>query len=427
MIIRSALAGLNFHKRMFARQKAKIVTKPKISNDNKIHNYKYMTKKIAVFGSTGSIGRQALEVIASQPGRFVAEVLTAHTNAALLIEQALKFRPNVVVIGSEEKYAEVAETLQPEGIKVYAGAKALEQVTEMESIDLILMAILGFQALPPILAALRNRKPVALANKEAVVVAGELIMETALKNRTPVIPVDSEHSAVFQCLMGEGDNPLEKIILTASGGPFPEHDPQMLASVTPEAALRHPTWQMGAKTTIDSATLMNKGLEVIEARWLFGLNPQQIEMVLHPQSVVHALTYFADGTVKALLSATDMRIPIQFALSYPHRLFNTYSRLDLTALQQLSFAPLDIKKFRNLALAFEALEKGGNMPCILNAANEIAVTAFLQKKISFPEIPELIERCMQTLPFTARPAWEDYLETDRLCRQKAREYIKSGL
>ncbi len=386
-----------------------------------------MKKRVAVFGSTGSIGRQALEVIAANPGRFDVEVLTAQSNAELLTRQALRFRPNAVVIGLEEKYAEVAAVLQEEGIKVYAGEEALAQVTEMESIDLVLMAILGFGALKPILAALENKKPLALANKEALVVAGERIMQAALENRTPVIPVDSEHAAVFQCLMGEGDNPLEKIILTASGGPFPVHDEQTLAAITPEAALRHPTWKMGAKTTIDSATLMNKGLEVMEARWLFGLKPDQIELLLHPQSVVHALACFSDGSVKALMSATDMRIPIQFALTYPHRIENRYPRLDLARLGQLSFAPLDIKKFRNLALAFEALEKGGNMPCILNAANEIAVNAFLQKEIGFTEIPELIGKCMTTLPFLAKPAWEDYLETDRLCRKKAREYIQTGL
>ena len=386
-----------------------------------------MKKKVALYGSTGSIGRQALEVIAAHPGLFGVEVLTAQSNARLLVQQALRFRPNVVVIGDGDKYAEVASALQDEGIKVYAGEEALAQVTEMESIDLILMAILGFGALKPILAALRNKKPLALANKEALVVAGGLIMQAAVENHTPVIPVDSEHAAVFQCLMGEGGNPLEKIILTASGGPFPVHDRQTLETITPEAALRHPTWKMGAKTTIDSATLMNKGLEVIEARWLFGLKTEQVELLLHPQSVVHALACFTDGTVKAVMSATDMRIPIQFALGYPRRAENRYPRLDLAALGQLSFAPLDIKKFRNLALAFEAMEKGGNMPCILNAANEIAVDAFLRKEIRFPEIPVLIEKCMQTVPFLARPSWEDYYETDGLCRKKAREYIKTGL
>jgi len=383
-----------------------------------------MKKKIAILGSTGSIGVQTLEVIEQHPEFFSVEVLTANRNTALLIRQALKFRPNAVVVADESRYTEVAEALQKEDIKVYAGEEALVQITEMESINLVVMAILGFQALKPILATLKNKKPLALANKEALVAAGGLIMDEATKNRTPVIPIDSEHAAVFQCLMGEWDNPVEKIILTASGGPFLGQEPGMLARVTPEQALRHPTWKMGAKTTIDSATLMNKGLEVIEARWLFGLKPGQIELLIHPQSVMHALVSFADGSVKTLLSATDMRIPIQFALSYPQRLKNSYPRLNLAALGPLSFSTPDIKKFRNLALAFEAMEKGGNMPCILNAANEIAVNAFLMKQVGFLEMPEIIEKCMHSLPFVADPTLEDFTETDRLCRIRAAECIE---
>jgi len=385
-----------------------------------------MIKKIAILGSTGSIGQQTLEVIEAQKDFFSVEVLTANQNAALLIQQAKKFKPNVVVIGDESRYTEVADALQNDGIKVYAGNDAIAQVTEMDSVDLVFMAILGFDALKPILATLNNKKPLALANKEALVVAGDLIMQAAVENHVPVIPVDSEHSAVFQCLMGEFDNPVEKVVLTASGGPFLKWNPETLFGITPEEALRHPTWKMGAKTTIDSATLMNKGLEAIEARWLFGLEASQIEILIHPQSVIHSLVYFADGSVKALLAATDMHIPIQFALSYPTRLENNYQRLDLAALGSLSFGKPDIKKFRNLALAFEAMEKGGNMPCILNAANEIAVEAFLRKQIGFLQIPALIEKCMGTFPFVRQPDLEDYVETDRICRIKAKEFIKNS-
>ncbi len=385
-----------------------------------------MKRRIALFGSTGSIGQQTLEVVAAHPGRFRVEVLTAQNRAGLLIRQALAFRPNAVVIGNEEKYREVADALQDKGIKVYAGAEALTQVTAMESIDMVVMAILGFAALPPLLAAIENKKPVALANKEALVVAGERIIEAVKTHRTPLIPVDSEHAAVFQCLAGEDRNAPEKVVLTASGGPFHTYRQGALKDITPEQALRHPTWEMGPKTTIDSATLMNKGLEVMEARWLFGLNPGQIELLLHPQSVVHALVYFTDGSVKAVMSPTDMRIPIRYALGYPQRLRSDTPPLDLAAIGQLSFAPLDIKNFRNLALAFEAMERGGNMPCILNAANEIAVGAFLRKEIGFTQMSGLIAKCMQTLPFVAHPTLGDYLETDRLCRVKAQEYVKEG-
>jgi 1-deoxy-D-xylulose-5-phosphate reductoisomerase len=385
-----------------------------------------MKKKIAILGSTGSIGQQTLEVIDAQKELFNVEVLTANRNASLLIQQAMKFQPNVVVIADESRYTEVADALQNEGIKVYAGTDAVAQVTGMESIDLVVMAILGFDALKPLLASLENKKPLALANKETLVAAGDLVMQAATKNRVPVIPVDSEHSAVFQCLMGEFDNPVEKVVLTASGGPFLGRDHETLSEITPEEALRHPNWKMGFKTTIDSASLMNKGLEAIEAQWLFGLNASQIEILIHPQSVIHSLVYFADGSVKALLADTDMHIPIQFAMSYPRRIENNYQRLDLASLRSLSFEKPDIKKFRNLALAFEAMEKGGNMPCILNAANEIAVEAFLKKQLGFLQIPSLIEKCMETLPFVRHPDLDAYVETDRLCRIKAKDFIKNS-
>jgi len=385
-----------------------------------------MKKRIAILGSTGSIGQQTLEVIEAKKELFSVEVLTAGKNASLLIKQAEKYKPNVVVIGDENRYREVADALQDEGIKVYAGSAAIAQITEMENIDLVMMAILGFAALKPILATLKNKKPLALASKEALVVGGDLVMQAAAKNRVPVIPVDSEHSAVFQCLMGEFDNPVEKVVLTASGGPFLGRNNETLSEITPEEALRHPNWEMGTKTTIDSASLMNKGLEAIEAQWLFGLNASQIEILIHPQSVVHSLVYFADGSVKALLATNDMHIPIQFAMSYPRRIENNYPRLDLTSRGSLAFEKPDIKKFRNLALVFEAMEKGGNMPCILNAANEIAVEAFLKKQLGFLQISSLIEKCMETLPFVRHPDLDAYVETDRLCRIKAKEFIKNS-
>lgn len=385
-----------------------------------------MKKRLAIFGSTGSIGVQALEVVRQQENRFEVEVLTAFENADLLIRQAQTFRPNVVVIGNEKLYDKVSEALNPLGIKVYTGATALGQVTEMDSIDMLVLAIVGFDALKPLLAALRNRKPVALANKESLVVAGELITRLSIKNKVPVIPIDSEPSAIFQCLVGEFDNPIEKVVLTASGGPFTGKSRRFLFDVSPEEALKHPRWNMGGKTSIDSATLMNKGLEAIEIKWLFDLQAEQIEILIHPQSVVHSLVYFADGSVKAQLAATDMRIPIQYALSYPRRYVNTLERLDLSLMNNLSFEQADMKKFRNLALAFEALKKGGNMPCILNAANEIGVQAFLRKQIGFMQIPQLVERCMQTLPFIHSPVLEDYFKTDALCRIKAVEFINKN-
>jgi 1-deoxy-D-xylulose-5-phosphate reductoisomerase len=329
-----------------------------------------LKKRIAILGSTGSIGKQALEVIGNFPDRFEVEVLTANKNATLLAEQALKFNPNVVVIADELKYDEVSEKLCDTDVKVYAGTGAVEQITAMETIDMVLVAITGFSGLKPTLAALENKKPVALANKESLVIAGELITEISLQNRVPIIPVDSEHSAVFQSLAGEGNNPVEKVILTASGGPFRGFSNEELKKITPEEALKHPNWKMGDKISIDSATLLNKGLEAMEARWLFGLDPDQIEVVVHPQSIVHALVYFTDGNVKSVMSLPDMKIPIQYALSYPDRLKTKAPRLDLIRQGPLTFETVDTKIFRNLALAFKAMEKGGNTPCILNAVTK---------------------------------------------------------
>ena len=377
-------------------------------------------------GSTGSIGKQALEVVDAFPEHFEAEVLTAYKNHKLLINQALKYNPNVVVIGNDRYYNEVSQALSNNDIKVYAGEAAIEQITSMDTIDMVLMAIVGFEGLKPTLAALENKKPVALANKESLVIAGELITKTALENRTPIIPVDSEHSAIFQCLMGEGNNPIEKVVLTASGGPFRKATSGELRSATPVNALNHPNWKMGDKVTVDSATLMNKGLEVMEAKWLFGLQPNQIEVVIHPQSIVHSLVYFTDGSVKAQLGMPDMRLPIQFALSYPNRLTNKFPRLDLLKIHNLTFEVPDVKKFRNLALAFKALEKGGNTPAILNAANEIAVEAFLNNKLEFMQIPTVVEQCINEVGFIDNPGLTDYFQTNNLTRLKAEKIIENN-
>jgi len=381
-------------------------------------------KKLALFGSTGSIGTQTLEVVRQQKEHFEIEVLTAHNNAELLIRQAKEFVPNVVVISQDELYEKVYAALNPLDIKVYAGEKALEQITEMESIDMVVMAILGFAALKPLLTALSNKKPVALANKESLVAAGNLIMQESLKNGMPIIPVDSEPSAIFQCLMGEADNPVEKVMLTASGGPFWDVPIESFDTITPQQALQHPNWEMGEKISIDSATLMNKGLEAIEIHHLFGMNPDQIEVVIHPQSVVHSLVQFCDGSLKAQLAVADMRNPIQYALGFPKRLDSNLPRLSIQQLNNLHFEFPDMKKFRNLALAFDAMKKGGNMPCILSASNEIAVQAFLKKQIGFAHIPLVVDKCMQTLPFVSSPVLNDYFETDRISRIKAQEIIE---
>jgi 1-deoxy-D-xylulose-5-phosphate reductoisomerase len=381
-------------------------------------------KRIALFGSTGSIGTQTLEVIASNPDKFSVEVLTCGSNDDLLIKQALKFNPNIVVIGDERKYQKVKDALAATDIKVFAGEKALEEVASMDVYDMMLAAIVGYAGLRPTLNAIDNGKPVALANKETLVVAGDLIMEKAVEKRVPVIPVDSEHSAIFQCLVGEIRNPIEKIILTASGGPFLGKKPNYLLNVKREHALQHPNWNMGAKITIDSATLMNKGLEMIEARWLFNLHADQIEVLVHPQSIIHSMVQFHDGSIKAQMGLPDMKLPIQYALAFPQRIPNDFPRCDFKKVRTLSFEEPDIKTFRNLALAMDALDKGGNLPCIMNAANEIAVYAFLKNRIGFLDMTEVIERTMQKIHFINKPTLEEYYESDGEARNFAADLIK---
>jgi len=382
-------------------------------------------KQIAILGSTGSIGTQALEVIRQNPDLFAIEVLTAQSSSGLLIRQALEFTPNAVVIGNEDLYESVKEALAPYPIKVYAGHEAICQVVEMEGISLVLNALVGYAGLKPTLQAIRAGKNVALANKETLVVAGDLVMDLAVENRVRILPVDSEHSAIFQCLAGEYGRNVEKIILTASGGPFRGRTRENLKQVRKEAALRHPNWKMGNKITIDSASMMNKGLEVIEARWLFDLTPGQIEVIVHPQSVVHSIVQFIDGSMKAQMGLPDMRLPIVYALSYPDRLLTDLPRFNFTAYPELTFEPPDKDLFKNLGLAFEALGRGGNMPCILNAANEIAVQAFLEDRISFLGMPRLIENCMHSVGFIRKPGYEDYVQTNRETREKALEYLLS--
>jgi 1-deoxy-D-xylulose-5-phosphate reductoisomerase len=380
-------------------------------------------RHIAILGSTGSIGTQALDVIRANPGTFVAEVLTAQSNAGLLIQQALEFNPNAVVITDESKYTEVKEALANTDVKVFAGAAALEQVVEFEDIDCVLTALVGFAGLKPTIAAINARKPIALANKETLVVAGQLITDLAQEKGVNILPVDSEHSAIFQCLVGEFHNPIEKIILTASGGPFRGKDAGFLANVTKEQALKHPNWDMGAKITIDSATLMNKGLEVIEAKWLFYLKPEQIDVVVHPQSIIHSMVQFTDGSIKAQMGLPDMKLPIQFALGYPLRLQSDFPRLNFADYPSLTFEKPDLETFKCLNLAFDVLNKGGNMACILNAANEVAVAAFLQDKIGFLQIPELLANCMAKGTFVEKPTLTDYLETDAETRTFAAQLI----
>jgi 1-deoxy-D-xylulose-5-phosphate reductoisomerase len=380
-------------------------------------------KRIALFGSTGSIGTQALEVIAAHPDLFSAEILTAQNNEKLLIEQALKFNPNVVVIGVEKKYAVVKEALQQTSIKVFAGEKALEEVAAMDCYDLMLAAIVGYAGLKPTLSAIRNGKAIALANKETLVVAGDIVMRTALEHRVPIIPVDSEHSAIFQCLVGETKNRIEKIILTASGGPFLGRKTNYLVNVKREHALQHPNWSMGAKITIDSATLMNKGLEMIEARWLFNLRPSEIQVVIHPQSIIHSMVQFEDGSIKAQMGLPDMKLPIQYAMAFPQRISNNFPRYDFRTVRSLTFEDPDVKTFRNLALAMEALEKGGNTACVMNAANEIVVYAFLRNKVNFLEMTDIIEKTMQAIPFIASPTLEEYFESDAAARNFAADQI----
>ncbi|MCS6822999.1 MAG: 1-deoxy-D-xylulose-5-phosphate reductoisomerase [Cytophagaceae bacterium] len=377
-------------------------------------------RHIAILGSTGSIGRQALDVMRTHRDKFEVEVLTAQDNAELLIKQAVEFKPNVVVIGNQELYHKVADALEPFDIKVYCGAGSVASVVEMESIDIVLTAIVGYAGLIPTIRAIKAGKHIALANKETLVVAGDLVTQLAEQFKVFIIPVDSEHSAIFQCLAGEEFNKIEKIILTASGGPFRGKDVNYLKTVTKEQALKHPKWNMGAKITIDSATLMNKGLEVIEAKWLFNLSPEQIEVVVHPQSVIHSMVQFQDGSIKAQLGLPDMKLPIQYALSYPHRLHSPLPRYDFVAHGELTFEKPDMHTFRNLALAYHAMNKGGNTPCVLNAANEIAVQYFLENKISFLGISDLIERCIEKQTYIAHPTLDDYIATDKETRALAR-------
>lgn len=382
-----------------------------------------MKKNIAILGSTGSIGTQALEVIDANPDLFTVEVLTAQSNADLLIQQAVKYRPNVVVIGEEKLYEKVHLALDPLDINVYCGSKSLNSVVENENIHLVLTALVGYAGLIPTIHALKAGKNIALANKETLVVAGELVTKLAKENKVDILPVDSEHSAIFQCLVGEYINPIEKIILTASGGPFRGKNIDFLKSVKKEQALKHPNWEMGAKITIDSASLMNKGLEVIEAKWLFNLKHEQIEVVVHPQSIIHSLVQFEDGSLKAQLGLPDMKIPIQYALGFPKRLKSNFERFDFMKYPNLSFEQPDLKTFRNLSFAYEALKKGGNMACIVNAANEIAVDAFLKDKVSFLGMSDLIEKCMLNVSFIKLPNLEDYIETDKNTRALALELI----
>ena len=381
-------------------------------------------KRIAIFGSTGSIGRQALDVIDANKNLFSVEILTAQTNDEILIKQALHFKPEIVVIGDEKKYPKVKEALATKPIKVFAGEKALEEVAAMNVYDMMLAGIVGFAGLKPTLCAIENGKAVALANKETLVVAGDIVMKKAVENRTPVIPVDSEHSAIFQCLIGETRNKIEKIILTASGGPFLGKKPNFLVNVKRDHALQHPNWNMGAKISVDSATLMNKGLEMIEAKWLFNLKPEQVQVVIHPQSIIHSMVQFEDGSIKAQMGLPDMKLPIQYAFAFPLRIANKFPRYDFRKPNALTFEEPDIKTFRNLVLATDALQKGGNLPCVLNAANEIAVYAFLKNRIGFLDMTDLIERTMQHIPFISQPSLEEYFDSDGEARNFAASLIK---
>lgn len=380
-------------------------------------------KKIAILGSTGSIGTQTLDVIKSNPEHFKVEVLTANNNADLLIAQAIEFQPNVVVITNEDKYDQVQDALSGKDIKVFAGEKSLSHVVQYDEVDIVLTALVGYAGLKPTIKAIEAGKNIALANKETLVVAGQLITDLAKEKGVNIYPVDSEHSAIFQCLVGEFHNPIEKIILTASGGPFRGKDREFLKHVTKGDALKHPNWEMGAKITIDSASLMNKGLEVIEAKWLFGLRDDQIEVIVHPQSIIHSMVQFEDGSIKAQMGLPDMKLPIQFALAYPDRLKSDFPRFDFAAYPSLTFEKPDMETFRNLGLAYEAMSKGGNQPCILNAANEVAVAEFLKERIGFLEISEVVEKCLNNLPFVLDPQYEDFVNTDIETRIKAKEII----
>ena len=372
-----------------------------------------MKKKIAILGSTGSIGTQTLQVIAANPEYFEVETLAAHNNVDLLTQQAIRFQPNAVVIGNKDHYIKLKEVLASYPIKVFAGYDAIAQAASLPSVDMVMMAMVGFSGLFPTMKAIEAKKHIALANKETLVVAGELITKLAVQHQVALLPVDSEHSAIFQCLLGEEYHQVEKIILTASGGPFRTKIAEELAYVTKDEALRHPSWNMGAKITIDSATLMNKGLEVIEARWLFDISAERIEVLIHPQSVIHSMVQFTDGSVKAQLGVPDMKIPIQYALSYPYRLHSDFSRVDFLKYASLTFEKPDTKRFPALDLAFGALKEGGNRPCVMNAANEAAVEAFLRGRIGFTDITSWIEKAMQQIAYIAKPTLEQLQETHR--------------
>jgi len=380
-------------------------------------------KRIGIFGSTGSIGKQTLEVIRSNPELFSATILTAHSNHEILIEQALEFLPSVVVITDSNKYKLVSEALSSKGIKVMAGELALEEAAAMDCYDLMMAAIVGFAGLKPTLSAVETGKTIALANKETLVVAGDVVMQKAREKGVSLIPVDSEHSAIFQCLVGEENNPIEKIILTASGGPFIGRKPNYLVNVKREHAIAHPNWSMGAKISIDSSTLMNKGLEMIEAKWLFNLAPSQIEVVIHPQSIIHSMVQFQDNSIKAQMGLPDMKLPIQYAMAYPKRIKSDFPRFNFTKSHQLSFDPPDIKTFRNLGLAITALHKGGNLPCIMNAANELAVYGFLRNRLGFLDMTEVIEQTMANIPFIAEPTLQEYFDSDGEARNFAASLI----
>ena len=383
-------------------------------------------KRLAILGSTGSIGTQALEVVSAHPGLFEVEVLSAHSNSALLIEQAKKFKPNAIVVTDESKYREVKDALMMHPVKVFAGSQSLTEVVQWDSVDMVLGAILGFAGLKSILAAIQAGKHIALANKETLVVAGELVMKLAREKNVALLPVDSEHSAIFQCLLGEDLRKIEKVILTASGGPFLGRKPNYLVNVKSSHALQHPNWSMGAKISIDSATLMNKGLEMIEAKWLFGLANEQIDVIVHAQSVIHSMVQFVDSSIKAQMGLPDMKLPIQYALSFPHRLPNTFKRVDFKDFARLTFEPPDYKTFRNLAIAKDAMYKGGNAPAVLNASNEMLVDAFLHNKVGFLEMSDMIEKTLEKVPFVKEPTLEDLEMTDVEARKYAIEFIKKS-
>ncbi len=382
-------------------------------------------KRIAIMGSTGSIGTQCLEVIAEQKEKFEVEVLAANSNADLLIQQSLTYLPNAVVIADESKYEKVKAALQPHDIKVYAGTKALEEIVEMSTVDIVLSAIVGYAGLASTMNAIKHKKNIALANKETLVVAGDLVTQLAAENGVNLYPVDSEHSAIFQCLAGEFHNKIEKIYLTASGGPFRGKSKTDLLHVNKNHALKHPNWTMGAKITIDSASLMNKGLEVIEAKWLFALKPEQIDVIVHPQSIVHSIVQFEDGSMKAQMGLPDMKLPIQYALAYPDRIKCNFPRFNFLNYPTLTFEQADKETFRCLQLAYDAMHKAGNMACILNAANEIAVQAFLEDKIQFLQIAEIVEKTMGSVDFIAKPDYATYVDTDKVARVKALEWVES--